>query len=127
VQGRSFRPDETAGAAIAVVAESAAPFWPAENPIGKRIDVNVRGRSTTLIVIGVARDAIRGAVRLPERAAVYRPLDMAAESHLILLARSTRAKEIARHVADAVRLRDAVTPVDVRFPETWRTSCRPKP
>jgi predicted permease len=116
VRGRSFRPDETARAAVAVVAESAAStFWPAENPIGNRIDVNVRGRSTRLVVIGVARDAIRTAVRLPQRAAVYRPLDIDAESHVMLLARSTRAKEIARHVADAVRPRDAVTPVDVRF------------
>jgi hypothetical protein len=116
VQGRPFLPDETAGAAVAIVAESAAStLWPGENPIGKEMDVTVRGRSTRVVAIGVARDAIRMAVRLPQPAGVYRPLDLAAESRVVLLARSARAKEIARHVADAVRPRDAVAPVDVRF------------
>ncbi len=115
VQGRSFRSDETAGTAVAIVAESAAStLWPGENPIGKEMDVTIRGRSTRVVTIGVAADAIRTAVRSPQPAAVYRPLDIAAESQVMLLARSARAREIARHVAEAVRPRDAVAPVDVR-------------
>lgn len=117
LQGRPFGPDETAGAAVAVISESASSaLWPGENPVGRQVDVTVRGRQTRVEVIGVTRDAVRMAVPGPQPGAVYRPLDLTAESQVALLARSARPKGIAPHVADAVRPRAGVAPVNVRVP-----------
>jgi putative ABC transport system permease protein len=115
VQGRPFLPDETAGAAVAVVSETAASaVWPGEDAVGKQFTVTVRGRSTRLVVIGVTRDAIRMALPREQPGDVYRPLDLAAQAQVTLLARSPRPSEIARHVATAVRPRDTLAPVHVR-------------
>lgn len=115
VRGRPFRHEEIAGAAVAVVSETAAAaIWPGEKPLGRQLDVRVRGRSTRLVVVGVARDAIRMALPRAQPGAVYRPLDLAAHSHVSLLARSPRPTAIARHVAAAARPRGGVEPARVR-------------
>jgi predicted permease len=115
VQGRQFLPDETAGAAVTIVSEAvASTLWPEENPLGKPLDVAVNGRSTRLVVIGVARDAIRMALPRAQPGEVYRPLDLGAHTEIVLLLRSPRAKEVARQVAAAVRPPGAVAPVRVR-------------
>jgi ABC-type antimicrobial peptide transport system permease subunit len=72
-----------------------------------------RARATRLVVIGIARDGIRMAIPATAGRRLS-PLDITVESQVMLLARSRRPKEIARHVADAVRPRDAVAPVHVR-------------
>jgi putative ABC transport system permease protein len=114
VRGRSFLPDEISGAAVVIVDETAAAsLWPEADPVGRQLDVNTRGRSEHLVVIGVARDAVRVALPRPKPGAVYRPLHLAAYEQVTLLARSPRPRETARHVAAAVRPGQTVTPVRV--------------
>lgn len=115
VQGRQFLPDETAGAAVTIVSEAvASTLWPGENPLGKALDVTLNGRSTRLVVIGVARDAIRMALPRAQPGQVYRPLDLGAHTDIVLLLRSPRPKEVARQVAAAVQPPGAVAPIRVR-------------
>lgn len=115
VRGRSFVPEETSGAAVAIVDETTATtFWPDEDAIGRELDVTVRGRSARLVVIGVARDALRIALPRPQPGRVYRPLQLAAHEQVTLLARSPRPREAARHVAAAVRPREAIAVPSVR-------------
>jgi predicted permease len=116
VRGRSFRPDETAGAAVAIVSETtAAALWPGADPLGREVDVNLRGRSTRLQVVGMASDAMRMAVPRARPGQVYRPLDPAAHDRLSLLVRSPNPRAAARRVTDAVRPRDAVGVAPVRI------------
>ncbi len=115
VRGRHFLPDETADAAVTIVSEEvASTLWPEENPLGQPLDIAVRGRSTRLVVIGVARDAIRTALPRAQPGEVYTPLDLAAHAEITLVLRSPRAKQVARQVAAAVRPPGAVAPVRVR-------------
>ncbi len=115
VHGRSFLPDETAGAAVAIVAETTAlRLWPGQDPLGREIAVNERGRSRRLVVVGVARDGIKMAIAGRERANLYRPLNTAIDSGVMLLVRSPRAKVIARDVSAAIRTREEV-PTRVRL------------
>jgi len=115
VRGRSFLPDETSGAAVAIVAETTASrLWPDEDPLGREIDVNERGRSRRLVVVGVARDGIRMAIAGQERANLYRPLDAPIDSDVMLVVRSPRAKAIASDVSSAIRTREEL-PTEVRF------------
>lgn len=102
VRGRSFLPDETRGAAVAIVAETTArSLWPGEDPLGRAIDLNERGRLRRLVVVGVARDGIKMAIAGRERVNLYRPLDVV-DSDLFLLVRSPRAKAIAGDVSAAI-------------------------
>jgi predicted permease len=115
VRGRPFVPEETSGAAVAIVDETTATtFWHGGDPVGRRLDVNIRGRSAQLVVIGVARDAMRMALPRAQPGTVYRPLELAAHEQVTLLARSPRPREAARHVAAAVRPRDATAVTSVR-------------
>jgi hypothetical protein len=114
VRGRPFRPDETGGATVAIVSEAAAAALSlGEDPLGKEIDVTLRGRATRVLVVGIARDAVRVALPRPEPGTVYRPLDPGVHTHLALLVRSPQAARIARQVAGAVRPRDETAPVHV--------------
>jgi predicted permease len=115
VRGRTFLSEEAAGSAVAIVSEAAAAaLWPGEDPLGRPVDVNLRGRSTRLVVVGVARDELRMALPRPAPGKVYRPLDLAACKEATLLVRSPRATQIARAVTDAVQARDQAAAVHVR-------------
>ncbi len=115
IRGRSFLTGETRGAAVAIVAETTARrLWPGEDPLGRAIDLNERGRSRRLVVVGVARDGVTMAIAGRERANLYRPLDAAFDSTVILFVRSPRARAIARDVSAAVGPRDEGTP-QIRF------------
>jgi predicted permease len=108
VRGRPFFPDETSSAAVAIVDETAAAaLWSDEDPVGRELDMNIRGRSVRLVVIGVAMDAVRMALPGSQPGTVYRPIDLAAHDRVTLLARSPRANTVAHHIAAAVRPRDA--------------------
>jgi ABC-type antimicrobial peptide transport system permease subunit len=76
--------------------------------------VNERSRSRRLVVVGVARDGIKMAIAGRERANLYRPLNTAIDSDVMLLVRSPRAKAIARDVSAAIRTREEA-PARVRF------------
>jgi predicted permease len=60
LRGRNFsRYEGDTGAPVAIVSESAArQFWPGEDPVGKKIklDLNFRGKWAAFEVIGVAKD-----------------------------------------------------------------------
>lgn len=115
VRGRSFLPEESAGSAVAIVSErTAAALWPGEDPLGRPADLNLRGRSTRVVVVGVARDEFRTALPRPTPGKVYRPLDLAACKEATLLVRSPRAPRIARTLAAAVRTRDEAAAVHMR-------------
>jgi len=104
VRGRSFLPDETRDAAVAIVAETTARrLWPDEDPLGREIDVDERGGSRRLVVVGVARDGIKMAMAGRERANLYRPLSAPIDSDVTLFVRSPRAKAIARDVSAAIK------------------------
>jgi len=115
VRGRSFLPDETGSAAVAIVAETTArKFWPNENPLGREIEVNERGGSRRLVVVGVARDGITMAIKGRERASLYRPLNAPVDSDVMLFVRSPRAKAIARDVSAAIGTREELSS-QIRF------------
>jgi predicted permease len=116
VQGRPFSRDEAAGTAVAVVSEStASALWPGENPVGRPLDVMLRGRPARAVVVGVTRDAIRMALPRALPGQVYLPLDLEAHTQVTLLARSPRTTEVARRISEVVRPRDVTLPVRVRL------------
>jgi hypothetical protein len=103
IRGRAFDRTEIAESAVAVVAESAAAaLWPGEDALGRHIDMTTGGGSVRVVVVGVARDALDiGLWFAPP--AIYRPLKPAASRELVLLVRSSRARESLRPIALAVR------------------------
>jgi predicted permease len=116
VRGRSFLPDETAGAAVAVVSEAtASALWPREDPLGRPLDMMVRGRAKRLLVIGVAEDAMRVALPRVRPGEVYRPLDSGAQTEVAVILRSPRPKQVARDVSAAARTATAVAPARIRI------------
>jgi predicted permease len=116
VRGRPFTRDETGSAALAIISEAAAAaLLSDQDPLGKEMDLSVRGRSTRLLVVGVVRDAKRMALPRPEPGTVYRPLGHGFHSELALIVRSPRPALIAPQVAAAVRPRNQVAPVHVQL------------
>jgi macrolide transport system ATP-binding/permease protein len=76
-RGRTFTVVETTGASgVAIVSESAARrFWPGEDPIGKRLslDLTFSGTLTAFDVVGVAKDVRSANLSRPDPAYVYLP------------------------------------------------------
>jgi len=78
VRGRTFRPDESSGnARVAIVsAATARTSWPDQNPIGRRLKLEVvRGSWSEFEVIGVAGDVRTGSLSRIDPAFVYLPTD----------------------------------------------------
>jgi predicted permease len=80
LRGRSFtRQEADRGAAIAVISESTARrFWPAEDPIGKRfqLDLHFRGDLTGFEVVGIAKDVRSANLTRIDPAKVYLPANI---------------------------------------------------
>jgi len=78
VGGRTFSPDEsTRSAQVAIVsAATARKSWPGQNPIGRRLKLEVvRGSWSEFEVIGVAGDVRTGSLSRIDPAFVYLPTD----------------------------------------------------
>lgn len=87
VRGRGFtRSEARQGAHVAVISESAARhFWPQEDPLGKRfqLDLFFRGELTDFEVVGIARDVRFANLSRIDPAHVYLPTD-ATDSYAVL-------------------------------------------
>jgi macrolide transport system ATP-binding/permease protein len=75
LRGRTFtRPEAESGAPVAIVSASAArSFWPDEDPLGKRvkIDINFKGQFSEFEVVGVAKDVRTANLSRVDPAYVY--------------------------------------------------------
>jgi len=100
VQGRDFTfQDDGSAPQVAIISETMArELWPGDTALGKRIG---RGDTTTMEIIGVARDAAYMSLAESPQPFVYQPLaqDPSNNSSLSLGVRVTR---------DSVQLRDAI-------------------
>jgi predicted permease len=79
VRGRSFTPDDRAGAPlVSVVSESVARrLWPDRDPIGECMHVGSDAQPCT-IVVGVAEDAVQGTLTDDQHLLYYLPFDQKA-------------------------------------------------
>jgi len=81
LRGRNFTPEESAaGRHVAIIsAATARLFWPGEDPIGKRfqLDLKFDGKLTEFEVIGIARDVRFANLTRTDPAHVYFPPDPA--------------------------------------------------
>jgi len=80
LRGRSFtRQEAEKGAPVAVISESTARrFWPEEDPLGKRfqLDMYFRGNLTEFEVVGIAKDVRFANLTRIDPAHVYLPTNM---------------------------------------------------
>jgi macrolide transport system ATP-binding/permease protein len=87
-RGRGFsRSEEETGANVAVISEATAKaFWPNQDPLGKRFDLDLRftGKLTGFTVIGVARDVRFVNLTRLDPAHVYLPVDPARPQAILL-------------------------------------------
>ncbi len=88
LRGRSFtRQEAEKGAHIAIISESTARrFWPEDDPLGKRfqLDLNFRGTLTEYEVVGIARDVRFANLTRIDPAHVYLPTS-STESYAMLV------------------------------------------
>ena len=125
VRGRLFSREEAeARADVAIVSEAtAARFWPGQDPIGQvihlseanRTNPGARGlRHTQAEVIGVAKDAINGAVTAGiDQTCIYFPTHLGVAGELALL---VRARSTMRELHTAVTDATAAVREDAAFP-----------
>ena len=92
MRGRSFtRSEGNTGAPVAIVSESAARrFWPGEDPIGKKLklDLNFRGNWEAFEVVGVVKDVRTANLSRIDPGYIYLPTDLAKLSDYVLLFRT---------------------------------------
>ncbi len=109
LRGRTFtRPEAESGASVAVVSASAArTFWPGEDPLGKRvkIDMNFKGQLSEFEVVGVAKDVRTANLSRVDPAYVYLPTRSTTSYNLLI-----RSERGAAATLSAVR--SAVGAVD---------------
>ena len=88
LRGRSFtRAEAENGAHVAVVSESTARhFWPEEDPLGKRfqLDMDFRGNLTAFEVVGIAQDVRFANLTRIDPAHVYLPTSATASYAMLL-------------------------------------------
>jgi len=109
LRGRSFTPADTANALLVVVINDAMAreYWPAEDPIGQR--VQIAGRSTSVTVIGLVGDVLHEGLDVAAKPEMYLPVKQSfnIESEPTIVVRS----EIPAAAA-AAEVRAAVSAVD---------------
>jgi macrolide transport system ATP-binding/permease protein len=109
LRGRTFtRLEAESGASVAVVSASAArTFWPGEDPLGKRvkIDMNFKGQLSEFEVVGVAKDVRTANLSRVDPAYVYLPTRSTTSYNLLI-----RSERGAAATLSAVR--SAVGAVD---------------
>jgi predicted permease len=88
-RGRGLTGDDRAGGQpVAVISEtSASKFWPGEDPIGKLIDVNFRGR--WFEIVGIVADVKNNRLEDPASADVYIPHTQSIDLPRMLSVRGT--------------------------------------
>jgi macrolide transport system ATP-binding/permease protein len=110
VRGRGFSKAEVERSApVAVISEAAARrYWPAEDPLGKRfqLDLDFRGAMAEFEVIGVAKDVRYGSLTRIDLAHVYLT-PKAGDFQIALLRTRGDARQALADVRAAVRSVDA--------------------
>ena len=110
LRGRTFdRAEVDAHSSGAVVSEAAAALlWPGEDPVGARLTVMTGTGASSMIVVGVSRNALdapglmRAGVLAPD---IYLPLDSKQAPEFVLLARTAGdPRGLLKAVAAAARL-----------------------
>jgi putative ABC transport system permease protein len=102
-RGRAFtNADTTNSPVVAMVSETAARrFFPNEDPIGKRINMNDQGPPTWIQIVGVVKDVKYNGLTDETQPAIYQPLQQAQSSGIaVILKTETTA---ATHLAAAMR------------------------
>jgi hypothetical protein len=98
-RGRTFaRADGDAGTAVAIVSESAAKrFWPGEDPLGRRLslDLTFTGQLTEFEIVGVARDVRSANLSRIDPAYVYLPTRRETSYYLLISGASDHAATFA--------------------------------
>jgi macrolide transport system ATP-binding/permease protein len=116
-RGRTFSSDEAReSASVAIVSESAARrFWPAQDPIGKRVslDLEFDGRLTGFEVVGVAKDVRSANLSRVDPAYVYLPVRPAVSSNILIRSASS-ATATYNTVRTAVAALDPVAGPGIR-------------
>ena len=90
LQGRTFTEQEaTEERRVAVINETMAKtYWPNENPIGKRILVNMKDPVVPTEIVGIVRDTKHQSLDTPVRPMVYWPHPQLAYSSMTLVIRT---------------------------------------
>ena len=131
VRGRDMTlPESDQGASVVIVSESTARrFWPGEDPIGKRLklDLDFSGRFTTeLQIIGVAKDARNAHLSRVDPAYLYLPLHLHRGGRQFGAAMLVRAEGDPRRAPAAIRA--GLETVDKSLlPGLWMTSLEQGP
>lgn len=88
LRGRTFtRPEAESGAPVAIISASAArSFWPDEDPLGKRvkIDLNFKDQFSEFEVVGVAKDVRTANLSRVDPAFVYLPTRSTTRYNLLI-------------------------------------------
>ncbi len=115
LRGRVFTDRESqSGASIAIVSASAARrFWPAEDPLGQfvRVDLHFDHRFVAFEVVGVVEDVRSGNISRIDPAYVYLPTRATTVYNVVVRSNTDAA-------ATRAAVRDAITPLDAAAART---------
>jgi putative ABC transport system permease protein len=114
-RGRAFTNSDTANSLlVALVSETAARrFFPNEDPVGKRINLNDQGSPTWIQIVGVVKDVKYNGLSDETQPALYQPLQQAQSSGVSLVLKTETAD--ATSLTTAVR--DMLKSVDQDLPQ----------
>ena len=120
LHGRTWTRQEAEGSRLLAVVNNvaAARFWPGQDPLGKRVRIDVQPGSPWLEVVGVVQATRDGALDMPAGPTVYMPMEQGGPFVPQFLAVRTAAAA----TAFAGPLRAAVARVDPRQPVFLVTS-----
>ncbi len=113
VSGRAFTADDKDGAPrVAIVnQEFARRFWPNQDPLGKRFQLDT-GKGPYVQVVGVARNSKYGYISEPQRRYFYLPFAQESNTRMLLLTQSLGdPAQLAAPIRDIVRSLDINQPV----------------
>jgi putative ABC transport system permease protein len=114
LQGRSFTERELTQASHVVVINEAMArdFFPGEDPIGKRVTINMQNENVPNEIIGVVRDVRHAALETPARAMTYWPYPELAYSGMTLVVRAeTEPLALAETLRQQVLALDSDQPI----------------
>jgi putative ABC transport system permease protein len=116
LQGRGFTDaDDERAPKVAVVSRALAErYWPAANPIGKRLKLaRYASQAPWITVVGVVADVRHGRLAQPSRQVIYYPHAQLPDNGMELVIRGAAAPgTIAGGVRDVIRRLDPDLPVD---------------
>jgi putative ABC transport system permease protein len=114
VRGRDFTDaDRRSAEGVVIVNEAAAQrYWPGEDPVGKRLRLNMNDEEPWLTVVGVVRNVRHFGLDSDSRREIFRPYSQAAWPTMTVLAKtSLEPGVLSSSIRGALRRADPEVPV----------------